>query len=88
MSEFNAQLMVKLETMDAEITRLQKELDTARGSGTLEIDDGCVIWRDGPTSITICAETVTIFDSESGEPAVKVPLTQDDVFRALAGGRE
>ncbi len=50
---------------------------------TLEIGDGCVIWRDGSVSITVCADTATIFDAESNMPAVKVPLLADEVLKAL-----
>lgn len=49
----------------------------------LEIDDGCAIFRMGSTSMTICAESVGIYDTESGKPAVKVPLTYESVSNAL-----
>lgn len=90
----NADRVVELEAAyrDLHGIALERELKirrleaiiAAQANQTLEVGDGCFIWRNGSTSITICAETVTVFDTATGKPAIKVPLTQDDVFRALA----
>ena len=41
----------------------------------LEIDDGTLIIRIGSLSITVLAETVTMFDIEKDIPAKRVPLS-------------
>lgn len=53
-------------------------------TNNMEIDDGCAIFRMGSTSLTICAETVTINDTESNKPAIKVPLNYDSVSEGLS----
>jgi hypothetical protein len=43
----------------------------------VEIDDGCITVRMGSKSITICAETATIYDVAVDAPARKVPLNYE-----------
>lgn len=51
---------------------------------SIEVDEGVIIIRLGPASITVCAETVTVFDYLSGKPAVKVKLDYESVEAALS----
>jgi len=55
------------------VAALRAELATARNDG-LEEDDGVLIFRTGPVSITVLAETATVYDTSSGKPAVKVAV--------------
>ncbi len=43
----------------------------------IEIDDGTIIIRLGSLSLTVLAETVTMYDTEKSFPAKKIPLSDD-----------
>lgn len=66
-----------------EIDRLTRELAEARDAQQIEIDDGVLIYREGGLSITVCAETATVYDIDSAMPAVKVPLEYAAVHDAI-----
>lgn len=66
-----------------EIDRLTAALAEARKARKIEIDDGVLIYREGGLSITVCAETATVYDIDSAMPAVKVPLEYAAVHEAI-----
>lgn len=46
----------------------------------VEIDDGSMTYRDGSLSITVSADTATIYDTSKAIPARKVKLSYDEFW--------
>lgn len=77
----------KKASADLIVAAVNRHLDASARQSRLpyiEIDDGVLVYREGSLSVTVCAETATVFDVESGRPAVKVPLSYGALDSALA----
>lgn len=62
------------------VSKYQKLLQRVRAAPELEIDDGQAVFRAGPVSITVSAETAVVFNAEKEVPARRVALSHDRFF--------
>lgn len=60
--------------------RYQELLRKSRKLGEVEIDDGSLTFRSGSLSITVAAETATVYDTGRGIPARRVRLGHESFF--------
>lgn len=59
------------------IATLRREVEQARANAwIIEVDDGVLIARQGTASITVTAETATVYDTNSAAPATKMKLDE------------
>jgi hypothetical protein len=61
-------------------SRYQRLVARSRRMGELEVDDGCLVYRSGSLSVTVAAETATVYDVERDIPARRVKLSYESFF--------
>jgi hypothetical protein len=60
--------------------RYQRLVELSRRMGEIEIGDGCLVFRAGSLSITVAAETATVFNIEKYLPAKRIRLACESFF--------